>query len=114
NKKRFECKHCLDRFLQKPAAQVYNKIKPVPFQLLIASGFDNIRFVPRAVNNLLQGKWRGAGREVGRFLINSTFGIGGLFDAVKYLAIEKRSEDFGQTLGVWGAGTGPSLVLPSV
>ena len=103
----------LDRYLLKPAAQVYNKIMPEPFQLLIASGFDNIRFVPRAVNNLLQGKWRGAGREVGRFLINSTFGIGGLFDPAKdYWGIQKSSEDFGQTLGVWGSGPGPYLVLP--
>ncbi|OLA97372.1 MAG: hypothetical protein AUH20_01265 [Candidatus Rokubacteria bacterium 13_2_20CM_69_15_2] len=112
NEKMFEFNRRLDRYLLKPAAQVYNKIMPEPFQLLIASGFDNIRFVPRAVNNLLQGKWRGAGREVGRFLINSTFGIGGLFDAAKYWEIEKSSEDFGQTLGVWGAGPGPYLVLP--
>ncbi len=112
NERMFEFNRRLDRYLLKPAAQVYNKIMPEPFQLLIASGFDNIRFVPRAVNNLLQGKWRGAGREVGRFLINSTFGIGGLFDAAKYWEIEKSSEDFGQTLGVWGAGPGPYLVLP--
>ena len=52
------------------------------------------------VNNLLQGKWGGAGREVGRFLINSTVGIGGLFDPAKdYWGIPKSSEDFGQTLG---------------
>ena len=87
-------------------------IVPEPFEILINNGFDNIAFVPRAVNSLLQGKWGGTGREVGRFLINSTAGIGGLFDAAKYWGIEKSREDFGQTLGVWGVGPGPYLVLP--
>src|SRR3989442_8054187 len=108
----FESNRRLDRYILNPAAQVYNTIMPEPFQLLIASGFDNIRFVPRAVNNLLQGKWRGAGREVGRFLINSTFGIGGLFDAAQYWEIEKSSEDFGPTLCVLGAGPRPHPIPP--
>src|SRR3972149_6594468 len=85
---------------------------PEPFQVVIANGFDNIRFVPRFVNSLLQGKWGGAGRGLPRFLINSTLGIGGLFDAAKYWGIEKSREDFGQTLAVWGAGSGPYLILP--
>src|SRR3989442_14788728 len=100
----FEFNRRLDRYILKPAAQVYNTIMPEPFQLLIASGFDNIGFVPRAVNNLLQGKWRRAGREVGRFLINSTFGIGGLFPPAKHWGSEKRSGDFRHTPGVWGGG----------
>src|SRR5205823_8102169 len=94
-------------------AKVYNVIIPEPFQVLIANGFDNIGFVPRMVNSLLQGKWGGAGREISRFLINSTAGIGGLFDPAKdYWGIHKSREDFGQTLGVWGAGAGPYLVMP--
>jgi phospholipid-binding lipoprotein MlaA len=86
---------------------------PEPFQIIIANGFDNIRWVPRFVNSLLQGKFGGAGREVARFLINSTAGIGGLFDPAKdYWGIRPSKEDFGQTLGLWGAGAGPFLVLP--
>jgi phospholipid-binding lipoprotein MlaA len=112
NEKMFEFNRNLDRFALKPVAQVYNVIMPEPFQVLIANGFDNISFVPRAVNSLLQGKWGGVGREVSRFLINSTAGIGGLFDAAKYWGIEKSREDFGQTLGVWGVGPGPYLILP--
>ena len=112
NETMFEFNRRLDRYILKPVAKVYNKVIPEPFQLLIATGFDNIRFVPRAVNSLLQGKWSGAGREVARFLINSTLGIGGLFDAAKYWEIEKSREDFGQTLGVWGSGPGPYLILP--
>src|SRR4029453_6259492 len=56
--------------------------------------------------------WGGTARELGRFLINSTLGIGGLFDAAKYWGIEKSREDFGQTLAVWGVPAGPYLVLP--
>lgn len=103
----------LDRWVLKPVANVYRHVMPEPFQILIANGFDNIRFVPRFLNNLLQGKPGGAGRELARFLINSTAGIGGLFDPAKdYWGIRPSREDFGQTLGVWGAGPGPYLVLP--
>jgi phospholipid-binding lipoprotein MlaA len=113
NEKMFEFNRNVDRFVLKPVAYVYNIIMPEPWQVMIANGFDNIRFVPRVVNNLLQGKWGGAGRELGRFLINSTAGIGGLFDPAKdYWGIQKSNEDFGQTLGVWGSGPGPYLVLP--
>jgi len=112
NEAMFEVNRNLDRFLLKPVAKVWRVILPEPFEIMIANGFDNINFVPRAANSLLQKKWGGAGREVGRFLINSTLGIGGLFDAAKYWGIEKSREDFGQTLGVWGVGPGPYLILP--
>ncbi len=113
NEKMFEFNYRLDRYVLKPAARVYRAVMPEPFQLLVANGFDNIRWVPRFVNSLLQGKLAGAGREVARFLINSTAGIGGLFDPAKdYWGIRPSKEDFGQTLGVWGAGPGPYLVLP--
>jgi len=112
NESMFEFNRRLDRYALKPVAQAYNVIMPEPFQVLISNGFDNISFVPRAVNSLLQGKWGGAGREISRFLINSTAGIGGLFDAAKYWGLEKSREDFGQTLGVWGVGPGPYLILP--
>ncbi len=112
NETMFELNRKLDRYLLKPVAKAYNVIMPEPFQVLIANGFDNIGFVPRAVNSLLQGKLGGAGREVSRFLINSTAGIGGLFDAAKYWNIDRSREDFGQTLAVWGSGPGPYLILP--
>jgi phospholipid-binding lipoprotein MlaA len=113
NEKMFEFNLRLDRYVMKPVANVYRKVMPEPFQLMISNGFDNIKFVPRVVNNVLQGKWGGAGRELARFLINSTAGIGGLFDPAKdYWGIQSSREDFGQTLGVWGAEPGPYLVLP--
>jgi phospholipid-binding lipoprotein MlaA len=113
NEKMFAFNYRVDRYVLKPVAFVYRKIIPEPLEILIANGFDNIRWVPRFVNNLLQGKWSGAGREMGRFLINSTLGIGGLWDPAKdYWGIPGSREDFGQTLGVWGSGPGPYLVLP--
>jgi phospholipid-binding lipoprotein MlaA len=113
NEKMFAFNRGLDRWVFKPAARAYMVVMPEPFQVMISNGFDNINFVPRFVNSLLQGKWGGAGRELGRFLINSTAGIGGLFDPAKdFWGIQKSREDFGQTLGVWGSGPGPYLVLP--
>jgi phospholipid-binding lipoprotein MlaA len=113
NEKMFEFNRNLDRYVLKPVAKAYNVVVPEPFQVMISNGFDNISFVPRLVNSALQGKWGGAGRELSRFLINSTAGIGGLFDPAKdYWGIQKSREDFGQTLGFYGMGPGPFLILP--
>jgi len=113
NERMFAFNRGVDRWVFKPAARAYMFVMPEPWQVLISNGFDNINFVPRLVNSLLQGKWGGAGRELARFLINSTAGIGGLFDPAKdFWGIHKSREDFGQTLGVWGSGPGPYLVLP--
>ncbi len=113
NEKMFAFNRGLDTWVFKPAARAYMFVMPEPWQVLISNGFDNINFVPRLVNSALQGKWEGAGRELARFLINSTAGIGGLFDPAKdFWGIHKSREDFGQTLGVWGNGPGPYLVLP--
>jgi phospholipid-binding lipoprotein MlaA len=112
NEKMFEFNRQADRLVLKPVAKVYSVILPEPFEVMIGNGFDNINFVPRMVNSLLQGKFLGATREVSRFLINSTLGIGGLFDAAKYYGIEKSREDFGQTLGFWGVTPGPYLIVP--
>ena len=112
NEKIFEFNRQTDRFVLKPVAKAYSVVVPEVFEVMIGNGFDNIAFVPRMVNSLLQGKFGGATRELSRFLINSTLGIGGLFDAAKYYGIEKSREDFGQTLGVWGVTPGPFLIVP--
>jgi phospholipid-binding lipoprotein MlaA len=113
NEKMFDFNVKLDRYVLKPVARVWKTVVPEPFQVMMSNSFDNLRFAPRFVNNVLQGKIGGATREMSRFLINSTAGIGGLFDPAKdYWGIRPSSEDFGQTLGVWGSGPGPYLVLP--
>ena len=113
NEGMFEFNRWLDRWVLKPVAKGYNYVIPDLFQQMIGNGFDNIRVVPRFVNCLLQAKFGGAGREVGRLVINSTLGIAGMFDIAKQeFGLQKCNEDTGQTLGVWGFGPGPYLMLP--
>ena len=113
NETMFRFNYNVDKYVLKPLAKGYNFVMPDELQRMIDRGFNNVNFVPRFMNNVLQGKWSGAGRELARFLINSTVGIGGLWDMAKQeWGIEPSREDFGQTLGVWGVGPGPFLVLP--
>lgn len=103
----------LDRYILKPVATVWDAVLPDPVQRGIHNIFDNAAVVRRLVNNLLQAKFVGAGKEVARFTINSTVGLVGFFDVAKDgLGIEQSDEDTGQTFGVWGIGPGPYLVLP--
>ena len=113
NAKTFEFNRRMDKYALKPVAMGWKTVVPQPAGIMISNAFDNLNVVPRVVNNLLQGKWNGAGREVSRFLINSTAGVGGLFDPARDVwRITKSPADFGQTLGKWGIGPGPYLVLP--
>ena len=112
NEKTFEFNRRLDRYVLKPVATAYNFVVPDRVQVMISNGFDNISFVPRMMNSLFQGKFDGAVREFGRFVFNSTIGVGGLFDVAKMEGIEKSREDFGQTLGFYGVGPGPYIIVP--
>jgi phospholipid-binding lipoprotein MlaA len=113
NEKMFSFNYNMDKYVLKPVAKGYNFVMPDRVQQMIDSGFDNLLVVQRVVNNLLQWRPKGAGAEVGRFLINSTLGIGGLFDIAKQeFGLQKTRADFGQTLGIWGISPGPFLVLP--
>ena len=113
NEKMFAFNYRVDKYVLKPIAKGYNFVMPDELQKMVDRGFTNINWVPRFVNSVLQGKWSGAGRELARFLINSTIGIGGLWDMAKQeWGIEPSKEDFGQTLGFYGVPPGPFLVLP--
>ena len=113
NEAMFEFNRGVDRYVLKPVAKAYAFVMPDELQQMISRAFANLNFVPRFVNNLLQAKWEGAGRELGRFLINSIAGIGGLWDIARVeFNIEPSKADFGQTLGKWGTPPGPYLILP--
>lgn len=112
NTKVFEFNRQFDRWILKPVAQGYNFVMPNPVQIGIRNFFYNLRFPPRFFNNIFQGKAKGAGIEVGRFLVNSTAGVGGLFDVAQHLDLKTLEEDTGQTLGFYGVKPGPYLVLP--
>ncbi len=109
----FEFNYQLDKYVVKPVAKVYNFFIPPDVQQSFANVFQNIRFFPRFLNNLLQAKFEGAGIEISRFLINSTLGVGGMFDPAKIMFdLDTPLEDLGQTLGTYGVSPGPYLVVP--
>ncbi len=102
----------LDRAIFKPIAKGYRAL-PVPIRTGTSNFVGNLRSLLTFTNNILQGDFRGAGNTAGRFTINTTVGILGIFDPASKMGFEKKSrEDFGQTLGVWGADTGCYFVLP--
>ena len=101
----------VDRYALKPTAKVYAKL-PQPVRTGIGNFFSNLGIPYTILNDLLQGKLGHAGRDTGRFLINTTVGIAGLFDVATGIGLPKHSEDLGQTLAVWGVPAGPYLVLP--
>jgi phospholipid-binding lipoprotein MlaA len=108
----FEFNRQVDRFVLKPVAKGYDFVMPDLVQVGISNIFYNLRFAPRFLNNVFQGKLKGAGIEVGRFLINSTVGLAGFFDLATKVDLVTPEEDLGQTLGFYGVRPGPYLVLP--
>jgi phospholipid-binding lipoprotein MlaA len=102
----------VDALLVKPAAEFYRFFIPEFARTGVSNFFSNINDVIVAFNSLLQGKVTQAGSDVARLIVNSTAGVLGLFDVATEIGLEKHNEDFGQTLGFWGVGDGPYLVLP--
>lgn len=112
NRQIFEFNDVVDRAFLKPVAQVYRAVLPEPVRDCVSSAFSNLREPSNAINNLLQGKPMEALSDTCRFVVNSTIGLLGCFDPATQMGLEKHTEDFGQTLGRWGAGPGPYLVVP--
>jgi phospholipid-binding lipoprotein MlaA len=102
----------VDRYVLKPVAEGYVEVTPTPVQRGIGNFFNNLEDIGSAANNLLQMKVGRTLSDLSRVLINSTLGLGGLFDVASTANIPRYEEDFGQTLGYWGFGPGPYLVLP--
>lgn len=100
-------------YVFKPIAKGYKVVLHKEIRLSVENFFHNLYFPVRVVNNLLQAKFENSAEETGRFVVNSTIGILGLFDPAKNeFGLEKHEEDFGQTLGFYGVGSGPHIVLP--
>jgi phospholipid-binding lipoprotein MlaA len=102
----------VDTVLIRPASEVYKGVLPPLVRTGVSNVFSNLNDVVVALNNLLQGKFEAALSDAGRVLINTTAGLLGIFDVATEAGLEKHDEDFGQTLGWWGVGDGPYLVLP--
>lgn len=113
NRKVFEFNEVADRWVLKPVAVGYRKVTPDPVEQGVSNFFGNLLEVRNVLNSLLQGKWKKAGNDTGRFLVNSTLGVAGIFDVARHMNLTKgEGEDFGQTLAVWGVPSGPFVVLP--
>lgn len=112
NRKVFAFNETLDKYIAKPVAEGYQFITPEPVDQSVSAFFSNLGDVLVIVNDLGQLKFAQAASDTARFLINTTVGFFGFFDVASRIGLEKHNEDFGQTLGFWGVGTGPYLMLP--
>lgn len=112
NRSVFAFNETVDRYAMKPLAQGYRYVMPDVAEKGVSNFFDNLGDVGNLFNNLLQFKLDAAGKTFARLTFNTTFGLAGLVDVATPMGIEAHEEDFGQTLGYWGVGSGPYLVLP--
>lgn len=113
NRKIFEFNEVVDRNILKPVTLGYKAVAPEPVEIGVSNFFANLREVSNVVNNVLQLKWRKAGNDTGRLVINSTLGLAGFFDVAKHAGLQRNEpESFGQTLSYWGAAPGPYVMWP--
>jgi phospholipid-binding lipoprotein MlaA len=111
NRNVFAFNHGLDSVLFKPLAQAYLYFPEVARDG-ISNMVGNVRAPVNLANDLFQGEFSQAATTLSRFVINTTIGLGGMFDVAAGMGMERHSEDFGQTLGTWGSPTGPYVVIP--
>jgi len=104
----------LDALYIKPASKIYDKVIPETLRKLVSNFFNNVNEIPNIANSLLQAKYKQAIDSTARLTINSTLGIGGLFDVAAKAKLNHQREDFGKTLAVWGYKNSNYLVLPIV
>ena len=112
NRKFYTFNDTLDKHFVEPVAKRYAQYTPDPVRNGITNFFDNTGYLNTIANDLLQGKFTQTASDSGRFLVNSTIGIGGLFDPATSMGLKQHNEDLGQTFGKWGAKEGAYLMLP--
>ncbi|RIJ18450.1 MlaA family lipoprotein [Henriciella mobilis] len=112
NRKVYGFNEVVDKAALEPVARAYRVATPTLFREGVNNVLSNLRQPVVFVNTVLQGNPDASGETFGRFLINSTAGVAGIFDVASALGVAKHDEDFGQTLGVWGVEPGPYIILP--
>lgn len=112
NRTMFSFNDTVDKVALKPAAQAYDTVVPTPIQHGVGNFFGNIGDVWSSINQLLQGRIEQGVSTFMRVAINTTFGLGGVLDVATEARLPREKSDFGQTLGKWGVGSGPYVVLP--
>jgi phospholipid-binding lipoprotein MlaA len=114
NRSMFAVNDALDRSIARPVARGYVKVVPQPMRTGVGNFFTNLAYPSTVANSLLQGKFRQFGNDLGRLVVNTTIGIGGLFDPATQMGLAQNDEDLGQTLGKWGVPPGPFLMRPII
>src|ERR1700761_5111115 len=112
NREVFKFNQKVDKYVLGPVAYAYVDVLPKPARDSVHNFLLNLNLPVTFANDLFQGEGDRAGQTLGRFTLNTTLGIGGLFDPASDFGIPYHQEDFGQTLGTWGVGEGPYMVLP--
>jgi phospholipid-binding lipoprotein MlaA len=112
NRKIYNFNDAIDRNVLQPVARSYVSVTPAPVRNGLTNFFDNVNYLNVITNDVLQGKPGQFLSDLARFIVNSTLGLGGLFDPAKGMGLTAHNEDLGQTFGVWGAGEGAYLNLP--
>lgn len=112
NRSMYRFNFYFDRYLFLPVVNSYEFVTPTFLQERVSGFFNNLGEVRNLSNSLLQLKGTESVTTLGRFVTNSTVGLGGMFDPATRFGLARHDEDFGKTLGYWGAGSGPYLVLP--
>jgi phospholipid-binding lipoprotein MlaA len=115
NRTTYKFNQKLDQYFARPFAEFYVTIAPQPVERGVSNVFANLAELTNVVNDLLQFKFAQATNDMGRFMINSTLGLGGLLEVAGPMGLDRsEGEDFGQTLGKWGISQGPYLMLPLI
>tara|TARA_B100001750_G_C15517146_1_gene608208 strand:+ start:2433 stop:3191 length:759 start_codon:yes stop_codon:yes gene_type:complete len=112
NRAIFKFNEIIDENILKPIAETYKDVTPDPVEAGVSNFFSNLGEINTIINDVLQLKFGQAAHDIGRFAINSTLGVFGIFDPATVIGLKKNREDFGQTLGYWGISPGPYVVLP--
>jgi len=112
NRKMFNFNDKVDNYVAEPISNVYKKVTPQFVQTGVFNFFNNLKNINVVINDVFQAKFNQSAQDTGRFAMNSTLGLGGLFDVAKHVGLEQNEEDFEQTLAVWGVPQGSYLVLP--
>lgn len=112
NRKMFDFNDRVDNYVAEPISDAYKWITPQFMQTGVFNFFNNLKNINVVINDVLQAKFAQSAEDTGRLAINSTVGLGGLFDVAKHVGLEQNEEDFDQTLAVWGVPQGSYLVLP--
>ena len=114
NRSMYGFNYYFDKYLFLPVVNSYEFVTPTVVQERVSGFYNNLAEVKNLSNSLLQLKGKESATTFGRFVTNSTLGLGGMFDPATRLGLERHDQDFGKTLGYWGMNSGPYLVLPVI